>query len=142
MLRMTPLILAFSTSALLLACSGDKAPEAPSPAASNAQTAEKAAPEAPVTPAVAPKAAPAAPAAPAMREKPSEEACKLACKKILGMAVEKVPEIRRRGAQSFMDAVVEEACPDKCMRSGTRASVACVNSAKTYEEAKGCPGTP
>ncbi len=97
----------------------------------------------PAAPAAAMKAAPAPePAAPAVREKPSEEACKLACRRILGLAVEEVPEVRRRGAQSFMDAVVDEACPDKCMRSGTRASVACVNAAKTYAEAKACPGTP
>ncbi len=145
MLRITPLFLALSTSALLLACSGERTPKAPSPETDQATTSqqsqatEKPTVNAPAVPAATPKSEPTAPA---VREKPSEEACKLACKRILGLAVEEVPEVRRGGAQSFMDAVVNDACPDKCMRSGTRASVACVNAAKTYEEAKSCPATP
>ena len=134
----------FISSALLLACSSSPSggteaskPQAePAAAATPAPTPAKA--EKP-KPATAPKPAPKKPQ---VREKPSEEACKTACQKLLGLAVEQVPEVRRRGAQSFMDAVVDEACPDKCMRSGTRASVACVNAAKTYEQAKACPGTP
>ena len=142
MLRVTPFLVALALPVLACACSADRASTvAPAP---SSPTAKEATPEPPSLRAQEePAAAPTpSPTTPTVREKPSEEACRLACKKILGLAVEQVPEIRRSGAQSFMDAVVDEACPDKCMRSGTRASVACVNAAKTYEDAKRCPGTP
>jgi len=142
MLRITPFFLALLISGALLACSSQKAAEPAAKTTKPAPTvAEAKAPQAQPKPTASPTPEVKA-AAPAVREKPSEEACRQACKRILGLAVEEVPEIRRPGAQSFMDAVVDEACPDKCMRSGTRASVACVNGAKTYAEAKACPGTP
>ena len=72
-------------------------------------------------------------------ERPSKEACKQACKHILALAVAAVPERVRHSASEYAAKVVETACPDNCIRSGTRASVACTNAAKTYLEASACP---
>lgn len=143
--------------ALALCAGCDKKSEAPAPkpAAGEAKAGEAAPPEAasetqaeakqvvldkaavPETKKKAPPKNPAASTAPVGDASPDE--CAAACKNALTVTLAAIPEDAKPSLKKELELKLQNECPGRCEKFATKASVACITTAKTAKELALCP---